>query len=304
MEQKNPAKLVLKNSLKNKFEFFAFDLLSKSLNFLGLERSRKFAKGLGYIFFYLIPLRKKTVIENLKIAFPEFTNSQIQKTALKTYQNFAIIFCEMLLLPEMSFQQLNEIVYCNNLHIIENKVQEDKGLIFLTAHFGNWEMGASWMGARLNAPIYVVAKPQRNEFVTNWLTQMREHFGNKVIFLGASIKNLFIALKQKKLIGMLSDQRGPKEGMRVNFFNKQTSVYSGAALLSLKTGAPIVVALIIRQPDYRYKVELHSIKPDDFPEVSEDELVFLMTQKYMKILEDYIKQNPSFWFWMHKIWKY
>lgn len=258
---------------------------------------------LAFFFFYVVPIRKKTVLENLKIAFPDLTDRQLHKLAFKSYKSFALSLIEILCLPHLKETELLELVKCPDVEIIREKYAQNKGVILLTAHFGNWEMGAAMIGVRLNLPVYVVAKPQRNELVTDWLTNMRETFGNKVVMLGMSIRNVYKELYNKNIVGLVGDQRGPKEGDRVNFFGRPTAIYSGTATLAVKTGSPIVAAFIVRDEDNTYTAFIEDINLEDLPS-DEKERISAVNQKYMDLLEKYIRQHPEQWLWMHKRWKY
>ncbi len=129
---------------------------------------------------------------------------------------------------------------------------------------------------------------------------MRSTFGNKVTNLGTGIRDLYKTLKQRGAIGIVGDQRGPKEGARVNLFNQPTAIYSGFAAIIAKSKSPVAVALIPRQNNDKYQVDLF-----DFTYNAESpEAIIEITQKYISILESHIRLYPEQWFWMHKIWKY
>jgi KDO2-lipid IV(A) lauroyltransferase len=110
-------------------------------------------------------------------------------------------------------------------------------------------------------------------------------------------------LKEKKMIGIAADQRGPEGGVKVKFFNTEVPVYSGPAVLSLKTGAPILSLLTVRQRDYSYKIIVKEIDTNGLPENFDDSVVEL-TQRHTLHLENMIKKYPEQWFWMHKKWKH
>jgi KDO2-lipid IV(A) lauroyltransferase len=102
---------------------------------------------------------------------------------------------------------------------------------------------------------------------------------------------------------MVADQRGPSDGIRINFMGRKASVFAGPALLALKTGAPIMFGVTIRQPDFSYKLVIEVISTSDLPEEEELKIAEL-SQRHASVLEKYIRQFPEQWFWMHKRWKY
>jgi KDO2-lipid IV(A) lauroyltransferase len=289
--------------LKNKFEFFVLLFLVKVLNIFGFKKARITAYFVAFVIYYLIPLRKNIVLNNLKIAFPELDDRKIKKLSFGVYYNIAITIIEIFCLPGLKLEELTSKISCQDLNIIKEKLALNKGLIFLTAHFGNWELGASWMGVQLGQPMHVVAKAQKNSYVNVWLDRMREKFGNKVVPLGISIRNIYKEINNKNIIGIVGDQRGSMEGIRVKFFNRNTAVYPGTAVLALRTGVPVVVVLIARQKDFQYKACVELICTDDLAG-DEQSKIIEFNQRYMSILEKYIRLYPEQWFWMHNIWKY
>lgn len=290
-------------SLQNQTEFILFKLFVKISNFIGVKKAHYAGTILAYVFFCIIPIRKKVVITNLRKAFPELSNKRLKETAFNSYKSFATTLFEILCIPYLSKEDIYSISDFPELKWAKEQYNLNKGLIFLTAHYGNWELGAVSMGVHLNIPIYVLVKPQRNSYVSDWLNSMRESFGNKVIPLGVSVKNIFKELQQKHAVGIVGDQRGPREGVRVNFFNQKTATYPGTAALAIRTKAPVIVALTVRQKDHSYKMIMKLIDPGCYSG-TDDEKIMKFNQDYMKILEDTIKKYPEQWLWMHNIWKY
>jgi KDO2-lipid IV(A) lauroyltransferase len=130
---------------------------------------------------------------------------------------------------------------------------------------------------------------------------MRVKWGNKIVPLGISIRQVYKELKEKRIVAMVADQRGPSDGIRINFMGRKASVFAGPALLALKTSAPIMFGVTIRQPDFSYKLVIEVISTSDLPE---EEKIAELSQRHASVLEKYIRQFPEQWFWMHKRWKY
>jgi Kdo2-lipid IVA lauroyltransferase/acyltransferase len=290
--------------MKNKFEYIAFVSFSFIFRILGLDVSRRFvAPLLAFIFFYLIPIRKKVVLENLHIAFPENDVDSNNRLAYKIYLSFAITLVEIMSLPFLDKSKLIEAVNCINPELIVDKFNEGKGVILLSSHFGNWEFGAISVALQIQLPFSVVVKPLRNPLVYEWMNKGRTKFGNEVVPLGISIRKTFQTLKEKKIVAMVADQRGPKEGVKVDFFGRKAVVYTGPAALALKTGAPIICGIPIRDKDFKYKMVLVEIPVNDLPE-SDEEKILQISQRYTSYLESIIREHPEQWLWMHKRWKY
>lgn len=289
--------------MKNYLEYILFLLLSYLCRFLGLNLSRKFSSLISFFFFYLLPIRKDVVFNNLKNAFPEKTPGQINKIAYGSYKSFAITLVEILFLPWTSDEQIKKVVNFNNFHLIDKKEQEKNGVILLSGHFGNWEYCAISVGAQLNKKLSVIVKPQRNPLVNDWMNRARTKWTNEVVPLGASIRNVYTVLMKKGIVAMVADQRGPEDSIKLEFFGRKTAVYTGPAVLSLKMNVPILYGITIRQPDLSYHSEIVEIDREKLPD-DYDEKVKVLSERMLKYLEDVIRKHPEQWLWMHRRWKH
>lgn len=243
------------------------------------------------------------VLKNLKIAFPENDLSSTKKLAFKIYKSFALSLVEIMYLPYMQKNKVIQSIECSNSELILEKYKEDKGVILLSAHYGNWELVAISVGLQIQLPISVIVKSLRNPYVSEWMNGARTKFRNEVVPLGISIRKTYQALKEKKLVAMVADQRGPQEGIKVDFFGRQVSVYTGPAALALKTGAPIIYGIPVRQKKYIYKTVFVEISQNDLPD-SEEGKIREISQRHTSYLEKIIRENPEQWLWMHNRWKY
>ncbi len=289
--------------MKNAVEYIFFFLFASLFQLLGLNISRRLALFLALVFYYVVPIRKSTVIKNLKIAFPGYSNKRIKKISFNVYKSFSIFFIEILIFPKVNRNKIAAELEFSDPGLVIKKFNEGKGLIILSAHFGNWELIPPAIGVLLGLTGLTIVKPLRNPYVDKWMNNLRTRFGNEVIPLGISLRKTYGSLKEKKMIGIAADQRGPEEGVKVNFFNTEVPVYSGPSVLSLKTGAPILSLLAVRQKDYRYKIIVKEIDANNLPE-NFDESVIELTQRHTCHLENMIKKYPEQWFWMHKKWKH
>ena len=139
--------------------------------------------------------------------------------------------------------------------------------------------------------------------MANWLNKLREKFDNYEIPLGTSVRELYKAIKSKKAIGIVGDQRGKRDGIIVNFFGRKTATFPGTAAIALKLRCPVMVLLCARKKDGQYVGMVQELNFDDLQDSSEPNVIEF-NQRYMNILEEAIRKYPEQWFWMHNIWKY
>lgn len=288
---------------KNKFEYAIFFLFSQITRIFGFNGIKYFAKIVAVIFYYVLKIRRKVVLSNLKTAFPLLNENEIASLAYRNYYSFSIAILEMMLMPYISKKKLHDIVDSENIELVKQKYELNRGVILLTAHFGNWEYGAAAISSKLDIPFNVLAKPQRNPYITRWLKSIRERFGSKEILLGISVREIIAALRKGGIVGIVGDQRGSIDSPRIKYFGQDTATFTGMGSIALKLNSPVVTAFVVRQDTGKYKVIFDEMKTDDI-EGTLDEKVIEFNQKYMSLLESYVRQYPEQWFWMHKIWKY
>ena len=289
--------------MKNFLEYSLFLILAGIVRLLGLKISRRLSVIIAVIFYYIIPIRKQVTLKNLHKAFPEYSEKKIKEIAFGSYKSFSITLVEILFIPFMTREQIENSVYCENVELVKKYYERNTGLIVLSGHFGNWEYIALSVSAKINVPFHVVVKSQRNPYVDAYLNRGRTRWINKIVPLGASIRKIYSELKAKNIIAMVADQRGPQEGMRINFLGLQSSIYPGPAMLAIKTGAPILYGLTIRQPDYSYTAHISEISTENLP-AEEEKQIQEVSQRHMALLESVIRKHPEQWLWMHNIWKY
>lgn len=288
---------------KNRIEFFLFSSLARLLKKIGLEKTRRLANIFGLFFYYFIPIRRSTAISNIGRAFQLKSKSEIRSIARKNYQNITITFFELMLMPHLSLDVIKDQVECDSLDLIKEKIGEGKGLILLTAHFGNWEFIISSIAARVDGHFNILVKPQRNPYITEWLQKTRTIANTNVIPVGVSVKSVYQALNKGEAVLIAGDQRGHKEGIRWKFFNNPTAFYIGTAAIADRTKCAVVMTIIERQPDHKYKLHIKEMDFSNLPE-NYDDRIYEITKRYLNYLEYHVTNSPEQYFWMHKLWKY
>jgi len=290
-------------ALDQKIGVLFLQLVQSFFRIIGLKGTRIFARSLGNFFYYFIPIRKEVVFKNLSTAFPEKKISELKKIARRAYQNITTTFTELLLFTSLSKDEMRAMGHIENLAEIQSIVDENKGVIFWSGHIGSWEAGGSVLGLAFEKKINGLAKKQSNSAMNEIITKAREAHGNKIIWLGVSVRQLIEVLRDGGLVCVVGDQRGPSDNPRINFFGKPTPFYTGAATIINKTKCNVVLCASIRKDDGNYKGVLEKLDTSNLPEKQEDRIIEI-NQRCANFLEKVIRQYPDQYFWMHKIWKY
>ena len=243
-----------------------------------------------------IGVRREVTIENLTRSFGDvYDDKQIRAIAADSYVNIGITFLEMLIVQRFEASMLDRVDMADS-HILRRNIEKGRGVIVVSCHFGSWEI----VGAALSAadmPMTVVVKKLSNPYVDRMIYDRRTGFGNKIINHGASVKHIVAALKNKEIVGLISDQDAGGDGVFVDFFGRKASTPRGAAQLALKFNVPIVVVMTLRTGNGRYRGVFKEIAVD------ENDTVETVTRRYTAYIEDVIREHPEQYFWMHRRWK-
>ena len=245
-----------------------------------------------YVFF---PLRKKVAKINLNIAFPNKNNKEIHSIIRKTYMHYGILMFELIKLHNYKPEN-----YTFDLNTQTEKILLSKeGLIFMTAHIGNWEMIIPILSKYKKTT--AIVKVQRNSGGDRFLNEAR-NFNNITLLPMKSSKRIMInALMNDEILALASDQNAGNRGIKVPFFGSKASIPKGAAYFHYKTKCPIVIGFCILKEDFSYEFKLRSIEIKEDFDTTED-LFFSIHETYSFLLEKEIRKNPEQYFWFHKKW--
>ena len=139
--------------MKNYLEYSLFLILAGIVRLLGLKISRRLSILIAFMFYYIVPIRKQVTLKNLRKAFPEYSESQIKNIAFGSYKSFSITLVEMLFIPFMTREQIENAIYCEDTELVKKYYERNNGLIVLSGHFGNWEYIALSVSAKIKSSI-------------------------------------------------------------------------------------------------------------------------------------------------------
>jgi Kdo2-lipid IVA lauroyltransferase/acyltransferase len=254
---------------------------------------------LAYILYNVVGYRKKVVLKNLKTSFPE--NKDIRPFTKKFYHHLADIFLESVKCFTISKKNLLKRISCDNPEIMEQYARENRSVIFMSAHYGNWEYIIYSMNLLFPHLAIGVGKPLTNQVMNTLTNGRRSRFGMKIIN-ALNIKEEFAKDKNTLTASLfLSDQYpgGVNKGYPMMFLNKETEFLYGAEKYAKEYNFPVVYADVERIKRGRYKI--HLIKISENPKKTPyGEII----KTYVHLLEKTIERSPEYWLWSHKRWKH
>ena len=288
--------------LRFRAEYLAALLLLRVLAILPKEVSLMIASMVAAGAYLVMSQLRRIANRNLTFAFPQQPKKQKLKLIWRVFMNFGRLLVEFSRLPKLNRENISEVVVYEGFENFSEALRRGKGTLFLTAHFGAWEL-CPFAHALYGYPLKFVVRPIDNPYLDRLVTSYRTMSGNQIIQKRNSLKELLRALKKRESVGILIDQNTTREaGVFVDFFGKPASAIRGPVTLALKTDAPIVFSLDVRQPDNRHHVLiLPAIDLAISGNLEQD--VQTNTVRILKILEGYIRQYPGQWLWLHNRWK-
>ncbi len=276
------------------------------LRFVPWQCYRRLGWALGRLWWWAEPARRQTAIENLRRGFPQRTLQWHRHTARGCYTNSGIVLLEVLSLAWLSEEELEERLQFLNAELFAACAARGRGMLLLSAHYGNWEWLACAAGLalrRLGIPLTVLVKRQSNPVVHAWLNRYRTRWGNRVVELEQAPWAIARALQRREAVALLADQRArPESPLWLPFFGAEVPVHTFPAALALRFRVPIILGFAIRQPDGRYLVPLEELPSADVPNTADG--VRELTLRYLHRVETLVRQHPELWLWQHRRWKY
>lgn len=258
---------------------------------------------LGRVMLMLTPHRRRVARQNISFALPEKSEEERERILRQCYENIGKSLVEFLRLPYLWQKgSLDEVISLEGEEHLRAALKKGRGVILLTAHYGNWEL----VGARLTAsgyPLNVIARHQRDSGTTQLVNGVREAAGMRVLAARrADSSEILRRLRQNEIVGLLADQNAGRKGLFVDFFGRPASTHAGAALFALRSRAAVVPVFGLRNEDGTHTARL-------LPEVElvrtgrmrED--VEANTARFSRIIEEQIRARPGLWFWLHERWR-
>ena len=260
-------------------------------------------RSIGMLYYYSVKKRREIALNNLQIAFgTNRTAGQRRQICKASFVNVGKTCVEFLRFRKLNAENIWDQVTVEGRENLYTALEAGKGAIVFLAHFGNWELLSLVYGALIPDRAKAIAFPLKNELLNTYLWQHREQLSLELIPRNRAVRETLRALRNNQAIGFFADQNAGPEGVFVDFLGKPASAVRGPAVLALKTGAPLIFSLSIRQPDDRHHVYISpAIQPEPTDNFEND--VERYTTQMLKQLETYIHKYPEQWLWLHNRWK-
>lgn len=282
------------NRLKTLFEYWLARVVLASLAYTPLWLADRLAHQYARTLDAALPRLRRTAYRNLAFAIPGADPRLITDGVFRTIGRLLLSFAR---LPQIGPSNVANWIRYEGYEHFENALGKGRGVLFATAHLGNWELSA-YAHALLSKPMHIVVRPLDNPRIDSIVEQRRRRSGNRVIEKKDSVRAVLRALAANEAVGILIDQNvTPQEGLFVPFFGKLACSGLAFARIANKTGAAVIPGFALwEEAEKRYVLRF-------LPEIEMSGDESADTQQIHSVLERVIRQYPDQWLWVHRRWK-
>jgi len=289
--------------MRHRLEYAPVWLLVHGIGALPRSWARALCITLARMVYLLHGRLRRVGLRNLEIAFPEKTVAERQQIVKALFTHLGRQLAEFCLLPRYTPENVSETVIYDGFANYDAARARGKGVVFLTAHLGGWELG-SFVHSLNGYPLHIVVRALDNPYVDRLVDRYRTLHGNATLDKLDSPRGLLAALRAGETVGILIDQNiTPPQGVFVDFFGHKACTASGLAKVALRTDAAVVPGFTIWDEQlgkYRIRFDpaLQLVRSGD-----EEADIVANTALFTRVIEDYARRHPEQWLWVHRRWK-
>jgi len=265
-----------------------------------LERQ---ARGWSDFLANRVKIRRTVVRDNLRQAFPDWTDEQCRDTARAMWEHLLLMVVEIAHAPRV----IRKTTWRRHLRVegMETLVRTlwlDRPKVVLSGHFGNFELAAYLFGV-FGFKLFSVARELDNPLLDRFVTEFRESRGQTILPKRGSAPDVAAVLDEQGAIGLLGDQAAGPKGCRVDFFGRPASVHKAIGVFALSSEAPVLVCSATRRAglfSLDLRVEGLLDPRSDCPEAAG---LTALSQWYTTLLEGAVRRRPGQYWWVHRRWR-
>jgi KDO2-lipid IV(A) lauroyltransferase len=278
-------------------------LLLVVLSLFDIETNLAFARFLGDLLWRHYGRGRQRALENLRASFPDQSEEWIRQTGRHSFQQLVMLTVDILFTPRLVHKHnWRRYSRYRQAEYVKWMMKERRGLIMVTAHYGNFEI-IGYLMSLFGFEIWSVARPLDNKYLSRYVYGVRQRRGLRLIDKKGAAERMPGIVAQGSTLGFIADQDAGRKGIFVDFFGRKASTYKSIGLLALTYNLPIVVGCC-RRIDNRFFFELaltRIIFPNEWAD-KEDPLTWVTTE-YSRAIEAFVREDPTQYWWVHRRWK-
>jgi Kdo2-lipid IVA lauroyltransferase/acyltransferase len=289
--------------MRYRLEYALAWLLIRGIGVLPRPWARAAGITLGQLVYLFHAKLRRVGMRNLQLAFPEKTPRERKKILRGVFTSLGRQLGEVCLFPRYTRENITDVVVYSGFENFEQAQGRGKGVLYLTAHLGGWELSA-FSHSLQGHPLHVVMRGMDNPYLDRFVQSMRTMHGNRAVHKDNFVRGLLSAMKAGETVGILMDTNmTPPQGVFVDFFGIPACTASGLARIAMRTDAAVVPGFTIwdrelRKYVLRFEPALKLIRTGD-----EEADIVANTAIFTKVIETYVRRYPDQWLWVHRRWK-
>jgi len=274
-----------------------------ALRRLSFRRASAIGERIGVLGYRPFGIRRAVVERQVGAAFPGLTEPEVARIARASYASLGRTTIETALLPTYSREEVIELVErTDGWEYVEQALAQGRGLMVVTGHLGNWELGGSYVAAR-GIPLEAVARRMENPLFDAYLNETRRRIGMTVIHDADAVRRVPRAMREHHAVAFLVDQGAVGLASTwVPFFGRYAKTPRGPAVFALRLKTPLLFACALRQPDGRFVIHFEPVPTETTGTLDAD--VDRIVASYTSTLERWVRRAPEQYFWHHRRWKH
>jgi Kdo2-lipid IVA lauroyltransferase/acyltransferase len=242
------------------------------------------------------------VRRNLAFAFPQWTRREVAACTRRVFRHIGQTMAEILAAPRMSRRGRLHHAAAAGEHHLDRTLAEGTGVILVSAHLGNWEVGLQDLGRRIARPIGIVVRPVTPGVLDRWVNRRRTRSGNRIIYKKNAFPEMLKTVRGGGVVALMVDMSVRKQSVPVEFFGHRARASHAAALLAARSKAAILPMFSYRGSDGRLTGEIGApVAVSRSRNLKSD--IQKNTQVLTDIVEAAIRKRPDQYFWVQKRWK-
>jgi KDO2-lipid IV(A) lauroyltransferase len=293
-----------RNDLLDRAVYVGLRIVAMLLHCFPVNWNLQTARLLGDLMYAVDKKHRQRALANLRRSFPDMPETRRQEMARHSMRQLFMLFVEVLFTTRLVRVETwrNYVDIDNFRETLELLMAKNQGLIMLTGHYGNWEI-LGYVLATLGFESTAVARPLDNPYVSDFVYGVRERKGQKIVDKKGATTEVTAILERGGVVGFVADQNAGSKGMFVDFFGRKASTYKSIGLLAMQYQVPVVVGYARRLNDrFHFKVASQDvIWPADWKD--EPDPLRYITQRYTKAIEEFVREDPGQYLWVHRRWK-
>ncbi|MBZ5628819.1 MAG: lysophospholipid acyltransferase family protein [Acidobacteriia bacterium] len=289
--------------MRHRLEYALVWPVVKMLGLLPRPLARAAAILLAGAVYHLHRRLRRVGVRNLELAYPQMSRRARRRIVRGVFVSLGRQLAEFCQFPRYTRETVSQVAVYEGFENFDAAQRRGKGVLFLTAHLGGWEIGSfvhSIHGHRLR----IVVRALDNPYLDRMVEGYRTLHGNSTFEKQDFARGLISAMRAGETVGLLMDQNmTPPAGVFVDFFGSKACTASGIARVALRTDASVVPAFTIWDATLgKYRIAFGPRLT--LPRTADDERdVVEATQLFTSVIEEYVRKNPDQWLWVHRRWK-